>query len=126
MPFAGALQMGSTVYILCLLLSRSRLIPLLGLAPDSVRDQVMRHDPLTGVFCGSYISGNVRFNVQDAYLEGEISEDGLTRAFTHMSIRCNPGALEGVPREMMDQFLAADPDIVDLERRCKESLTQIK
>jgi hypothetical protein len=46
----------------------------------------MRHDPYTGVFNGAYNNESVRFNVQDGYLNGEISEDGLTRAFTHMSI----------------------------------------
>jgi hypothetical protein len=64
--------------------------------------------------------------VQDAFLESDISDDGLTRAFTHMSIRCNPGAPKEVPREVLDPLLAADPDIVDLERRFKESHTQIK
>jgi hypothetical protein len=50
----------------------------------------MRHDPSTGVFNGAYINHAVRFNVQDAFLESDISDDGLTRAFTHVSIRCSP------------------------------------
>jgi hypothetical protein len=41
----------------------------LGAAPDTVRDQVLRHDPLTGVFSAAYRGEFVRFNVQDAYLE---------------------------------------------------------
>jgi hypothetical protein len=86
----------------------------------------MRHDPFTGVFNGAYLNHSVRFNVQDAFLESDISDDGLTRAFTHMSIRCNPGAPKRVPTEVMDLLLAADPDIVDLERRFKESHAQIK
>src|SRR5258706_7686605 len=98
----------------------------LGAAPDAVRDQVMRHDPFTGVFNGAYLNHSVRFNVQDAFLESDISDDGLTRAFTHMSIRCNPGAPKEVPKEVMDPLIAADPDIADLERRFKESYTQIK
>ncbi|RFU29061.1 hypothetical protein B7463_g7279, partial [Scytalidium lignicola] len=97
-----------------------------GVAPDAVRDQVMRHDPFTGVFNGAYINHSVRFNVQDAFLESEITDDGLTRAFTHMSIRCNPGAPEGVPRELMERIFATDPDIVDLERRFKASHTDLK
>jgi hypothetical protein len=64
--------------------------------------------------------------VQDAFLESDISDDGLTRAFTHMSIRCNPGAPKEVPGEVMDPLLAADPDILDLERRCKALYTKIK
>jgi len=64
--------------------------------------------------------------VQDAFLESDISDDGLTRAFTYMSIRCNLGALKEVPEEVMKPLLAVDPDIADLERRVKQSSTQIK
>src|SRR5450432_146653 len=95
-------------------------------ALDAVRDQVMRHNPFTGVFNEAYINSSVRFNVQDAFLESDISDDGLTRAFTHMSIRCNLGAPKEVPEEVMKPLLAADPDIADLERRVKQSFTQIK
>jgi hypothetical protein len=95
------------------------LMALLGVAPDAVRDQVMRHDPFTGVFNGAYINHVVRFNVQDAFLESDVSDDGLTRAFTHMIIRRNPGAPKEVPNEVMERLFAADPDIVDLERRFK-------
>jgi len=97
-----------------------------GVASDAVRDQVMRHNPFTGVFNEAYINSSVRFNVQDAFLESDISDDGLTRAFTHMSIRCNPGAPKEVPEEVMKSLLAADPDIADLERRVKQSHIQIK
>ncbi|KAA8574662.1 hypothetical protein EYC84_003912 [Monilinia fructicola] len=97
-----------------------------GAASDAVRDQVMRHDPFTGVFNGAYINNIVRFNVQDAFLESEISDDGLTRAFTYMSIRCNPGVPKAVPAQMMSSLLAADPNIVDLEKSFKEIHTKIK
>ncbi|PQE10708.1 hypothetical protein CJF30_00011443 [Rutstroemia sp. NJR-2017a BBW] len=93
---------------------------------DAVRDLVMRHDPFTGVFNGAYINNIVRFNVQDSFLESEISDDGLTRAFTHMSIRCNPGVPKEVPTEMMNSLLAADPDVVNLERQFKKLYAQIK
>lgn len=73
-------------------ISHLLLTALLGVALEAIRDQVMRHDPYTGVFNGAYNNESVRFNVQNAYLSGEISEDGLTRVFTHMSIRCNAGA----------------------------------
>jgi hypothetical protein len=86
----------------------------------------MRHDPYTGVFNGAYNNENVRFNVQDAYLNGEISEDGLTRAFTHMSIRCNPGAPKEVPEDIMRQLLAAAPDIVKLEEQVWDSSLQLR
>ena len=86
----------------------------------------MRHDPFTGVFNGAYINHTVRFNVQDAFLESDISDNGFTRAFTYMSIRCNPGAPKEVPSEVMDRLLATDLDIVDLERRSKALYTEIK
>jgi hypothetical protein len=86
----------------------------------------MRHNPFTGVFNEAYNNQSVRFNVQDAYLESDITDDGLTRAFTHMSIRCNPGAPKEVPREVMEQLLAADPEIAVLERQFRESHTRIK
>jgi hypothetical protein len=86
----------------------------------------MRHDPFTGVFNGAYINGNVRFNVQDAFLESDISDDGLTRAFTYMSIRCNPGAPDTVPTALMDQLLAEDPEIVGLDRLFKESRLRLR
>lgn len=118
--------MRSTVYISCYFFYFSRLIAVLGVASDAVRDQVMRHDPFTGVFNGAYINSSVRFNVQDAFLESDISDDGLTRAFTHMSIRCNPGAPKEVPREVMEPLLAVDPDIVNLELRFKKLYIEIK
>jgi len=64
--------------------------------------------------------------VQDAYLKEDISDNGLTRAFTHMSIQCNPGAPKEVPKEVMKPLFAADPDIVNLEQRVKELHTEIK
>jgi hypothetical protein len=74
----------------------------------------MRQDPFTGVVNGAYINANIRLNVQDAFLESDISDDGLTRAFTYMRIRRNPGAPDTVPTELMDQLLAAEPDIAEL------------
>jgi hypothetical protein len=67
-------------------ISRPPLITLLGIVSEAIRDQVIRHDLYTGVFNGAYNNESVRFNIQDAYLNGEISEDSLTRAFTHISI----------------------------------------
>ena len=64
--------------------------------------------------------------MQDAFLESDISDDGLTRAFTHMSIRCNPGAPRDVPREVMDPLVAADPDIASLNWRVLVLYRKIK
>jgi hypothetical protein len=85
----------------------------------------MRHDPFTGVFNSAYINESVRFNVQDAFLESDISDDGLTRVFTHMSLRCNQGAPE-VSKELMDQLLAMEPEIVQLDRQFKESRIRLR
>jgi hypothetical protein len=38
----------------------------------------MRHNPFTGVFNEAYNNHAVRFNVQDAYLESDITDDGST------------------------------------------------
>ena len=114
------------VCILYYIVNFSRLTAVLGKASDAIRDQVMRHNPFTGVFNEAYNNQAVRFNVQDAYLESDITDDGLTRAFTHMSIRCNPGAPKEVPPEVMARLLAADPEIAVLKRQFKESHTRIK
>ena len=79
----------------------------------------MRHDPYTGMFSGSYLNHRVRFNVQDAFLEEDLSDDGLTRIFTHMSITCNENAPSRIPKEVINA-LPPDLEIVKLERRHNE------
>lgn len=91
-----------------------------------VRDQVMRPDPFTGVFSDAYINHIVRSNAQHAFLESDISDDRLTRGFTHMSIRCNPDAPKEVPNEVMECLFNEDLDIADLERRFKALFVEIK
>jgi hypothetical protein len=59
----------------------------------------MRHDPRTGIFSGSYLNEKVRFDVQSAFLDWP-SMDGLTKAFTHMSLTCDPRAPKHVPQEV--------------------------
>jgi hypothetical protein len=74
---------------------------------------------MTGVFSGAYINHRGRFNTQDAFLERDVSDDGLTRAFAHMSIRCNPGIIpKGVLVRLpaavlraLPRALPPDPDI---------------
>lgn len=87
---------------------------------------MLRHDPSTGVFGAVYREQLVRFSVQDAFLESNVSDDGLTRAFTHMSIRCNPGAPDSVSEEFMQQYYAQDPDIFDLEQQTRDLKDKIK
>ena len=60
-------------------------------------------------------SVTVRFNVQDAFLEEDLSDDGLTRIFTHMSITCNENASLRIPKEVINA-LPLDLEIVKLER----------
>ena len=66
--------------------SKTRATLSLGAASDSIRDQVLRHGPNTCVFSAAYRDEFVGFNTQDAYLEEDISNNRLIRAFTHMSI----------------------------------------
>jgi hypothetical protein len=91
---------------------------ILGAATTAVRDQVLRHNPQTGVFCGSYINEKIRFIVQDAMLD-QPTDAGLLRAFTHMSLTCDPRALKEVPEEVLST-LPPDPEIVELIRERKE------
>ena len=51
----------------------------------AVRDQIMRHDPNSGIFNSAYLNARVRFGIQSAVMERP-SIDGLTRAFTHMRL----------------------------------------
>ena len=83
----------------------------------------MRHNPQTGVF-SAYLNQRVRFDVQNAFLKDSV-DDGLTRVFTHMSIRCNPLAPKGVPREIF-KALPTDPNLVEWERRRTELYHSIR
>ncbi|KJK73445.1 hypothetical protein H634G_11327 [Metarhizium anisopliae BRIP 53293] len=89
---------------------------LLGIAPDSIVDQVMRHDPLTGCLQNAYQNSRVGFNTQDAFLERDPSADGLTRAFTHMSIKCNPEVPKQIPKAELAK-LPPDPEVVRLAKQ---------
>lgn len=64
--------------------------------------------------------------MQDAFLESNISNNGLIRAFIYISIYCNPGAPKEVPNGVMERLFIADPEIIDLERRFKALATAIK
>jgi hypothetical protein len=81
----------------------------------------MRHNPQTGVFCGSYINEKVRFIVQDAVLD-QPTDAGFLRAFTHMSLTCDPRAPVDVPKEVMEA-LPPDPEITELIREREEFRT---
>ena len=99
---------------------------LLGVASDAVHDQVMKHNPSTSIFNRVYINLNVQFNMQNTFLKSDVSDDELTQAFTHMSIYCNPDALNKVSCEMMKKLLTSDPNIMDLQQWFKALQTKLK
>ncbi|CEJ81548.1 hypothetical protein VHEMI01669 [[Torrubiella] hemipterigena] len=99
-------------------LRRGNANALLGMAPDAVVDQVMRHDPMTGCLANAYLNQRVGFNTQDAYLERDPTADDLTKAFTHMSIRCNPEVPREIPAAELNK-LPPDPDAVELAKETK-------
>jgi hypothetical protein len=68
----------------------------------------MRHDLRTGVFSGLYLNEKVRFNVQAAFLDWP-SIDGLTKAFTYISLTYDPRAPKDVPKEVIK---ALPPNLV--------------
>ncbi|KAH7258062.1 hypothetical protein BKA59DRAFT_471345 [Fusarium tricinctum] len=73
----------------------------------------------------AYLNHRVGFNVQDAYLERDLSADGLTRAFTYMSIRCNLEVIKDILKSVLDQ-LPPDPDIARLLDQVKYKLYSLK
>ena len=80
-----------------------------------MRDQIIRHSPNSDIF-NAYLNKKVRFDVQSAFLEHP-STDGLTRAFTHISLTADPRAPTDVPREIIDA-LPPNLDVlaIDVER----------
>ncbi|KFY03279.1 hypothetical protein V490_00235 [Pseudogymnoascus sp. VKM F-3557] len=95
-----------------------------GAATTAVRDQILRHNPQTGVFCGSYNNEKVRFIVQDAVLD-QPTDSGFLRAFTHMSLTCDPRAPQTVPDEVRDD-LPPDPELVQLKLEQQELRLELK
>ena len=98
---------------------------LLKVTPNPVVDQVMRHDPMTGCLANAYLNRRVGFNTQDAYLERDPSADGLTKAFSHMSIRCNPEVPRDIPKAELAKLPPA-PEVVKLTREVKRISLQLR
>ena len=88
-------------------------------ALNAVHNQIMRHNLCTEIFNESYINYTVRFNMQNAFLKSNISDDGLTWAFTHISICCNSDASKEVLNEVMGPLLTVDSDVVKLKQQFK-------
>ena len=85
-----------------------------GKAPDSVRDQMMRHDPKWATFNSAYINEQVEFHLQNAYCE-EPTEDALIAMLSHIDVMRDPRATSNmVPQEIWDQ-VEPDPEILELE-----------
>ncbi|OBT74038.1 hypothetical protein VF21_07827 [Pseudogymnoascus sp. 05NY08] len=95
-----------------------------GAATTAVRDQILRHNPQTGVFCGSYNNEKVRFIVQDAVLD-QPTDSGFLRAFTHMSLTCDPRAPQTVPDDVRDD-LPPNPELVQLKLEQQELRLELK
>lgn len=95
-----------------------------GAATTAVRDQVLRHNPQTGVFSGSYINEKVRFIVQDTVLD-QPTDAGLLRAFTHMSLTCDPRVPIDVP-DVILRTLPPDLEIAELEAERAELYLEIR
>lgn len=64
--------------------------------------------------------------MQDAYLESEISKDGLTRVFTHISVRRRLDSPAKAPSELIRQATDADPRIASLRREVDMSYKRLK
>ncbi|KAK3943757.1 hypothetical protein QBC46DRAFT_21328 [Diplogelasinospora grovesii] len=90
-----------------------------GDAPDSVRDQMMRHDPQFATSHHAYLNEIANFDLQNAFLEEE-KESQLFRLFAHVSLTRDPRATaDMVPKEVWEN-LPPDPEIVKLEEQRAE------
>ncbi|CZR68052.1 uncharacterized protein PAC_17951 [Phialocephala subalpina] len=78
----------------------------------AVSDQIMRHDPNSEIF-------------NPLAVVERRSVDGLTRAFTHMSITCDPRAPKNVPKHVK-KALPRDPKIVEREKERRILLIELR
>ncbi|WVN88141.1 uncharacterized protein L203_103342 [Cryptococcus depauperatus CBS 7841] len=86
-----------------------------GNAPDSVRDQTMRHDPKWATFNSAYINELVEFHLQNAFLD-EPTEDALIKMLSHIDVSRDPlASMDMVPDEIWAQ-LGPDPAVEELEQ----------
>ncbi|KAH7176273.1 hypothetical protein EDB81DRAFT_34260 [Dactylonectria macrodidyma] len=85
-----------------------------GIAPDAVRDRMMRHDPKFATFLSAYLNENVGFDIQNAFLEDE-TEDQLYRLLAHVSLNHDPRAARDMVPDEFWQNLPPDPAIAELE-----------
>ncbi|EXK78553.1 hypothetical protein FOQG_16770 [Fusarium oxysporum f. sp. raphani 54005] len=85
-----------------------------GNAPDSVRDQMMRHDPRFMTFQNAYLNEIANFDIQNAFLE-KPQQKQCFQMLAHVSLTRDPRATaDMVPKEVWAS-LPPDPEIVALE-----------
>ncbi|KJZ70767.1 hypothetical protein HIM_09851 [Hirsutella minnesotensis 3608] len=87
-----------------------------GKAPDTVRDQMMRHDPKWATFNNAYINEKVEFHLERVVAD-EPTEDCLIDLFTHMSLTRDPKAKQNMVPDKVLRNLPPDPEIVALEEK---------
>ncbi|SCO54118.1 uncharacterized protein FFNC_15344 [Fusarium fujikuroi] len=75
------------------------MLPTNGDTPDSVRDQMMRHDPQFATFHQAYLNDIANFDLQNAFLEEE-KQSQLFRLFAHVSLTRDPRATA----DMLDEL----------------------
>jgi hypothetical protein len=85
---------------------------------------MIRHNPQTGVFCGSYINEKVRFIIQDTILD-QPTNIGFLRAFTYISLIYDPHTPIDMPEEVL-KALPPDPEIMELTREREEYKRQYR
>ena len=97
------------------------MLTLPGDAPDSVRDQMMRHDPQFATFFSAYLNEIANFDLQNAFLEEE-KQSQLFRMFAHVSFTRDPRAVRDMVPDEVWANQPPDPEIVKLE----EERTKLK
>ncbi|PCD25770.1 hypothetical protein AU210_012206 [Fusarium oxysporum f. sp. radicis-cucumerinum] len=95
------------------------MLPTVRDAPDSVRDQMMRHDPQFATFHHAYLNEIANFDLQNAFLEEE-KQSQLFRLFAHVSLTRDPRATADMVPEEVWASLPPDPEIVKLEEERAE------
>ncbi|KAI7758745.1 hypothetical protein LZL87_012251 [Fusarium oxysporum] len=90
-----------------------------GDAPDSVRNQIMRHDPQFATFHHAYLNEIANFDLQNAFLEEE-KQSQLFRIFAHVSLTHDPQATADMVPEEVWANLPPDSEIVKLEEKRAE------
>ena len=94
-------------------------VPLIGKAPDTVRDQVMRHDPRWTTFYGAYLNEAVELDIVDIIL-GKPTQDSLIKKLTHIGLTRDPRAKRDMVPDEIWRDMPPDPEIVELENRRAE------